>query len=295
MEIEFDESEIDPQVAADRSTPATGKLTSKETPVDPFIDARLTPYPNTMNTVMPFNYTTTMTLALATDHTASFCFRLNSITDCIANAAYTEDAAKTDDAIDGTAVKPQMFNHWSQIYKYWHVVGSKYRLRFYETTRDTDLEATAWIYHHGQQAPPFFNGAASPSRVPDYIRKCHPYCHSIRITNTPAASGRGFYDTPEYTNGYYAPGPDYVHNEIIEDSQNVTWHLPTETPPLHEKCSVYLQRSDLQAVVNASSAHNVRVWLEIQYLVQWRDLKAKFKYPTDTTDYLAVTDPMKTT
>ena len=227
-----------------------------ETPYDPFVDARLNPYPDTMNCIMPFTYYTTAALnpfvnPTPADECTSVTWRLNSITDIITGGSYVEDPTPAADTIDGTPNRPMMFDFWKQIYTYWSVVGSKYRVTVYDTDRTNPSESTCWLYHHGQKAPPYFNqGTVATGKVPDYIRRIHPHCHMKVLHNSLAASGSHLYTSGVTFKGYYAPGPDYVHNEVVEDEFNKRWHKESETAPLHEKASLYIQRSDLQDTID---------------------------------------------
>lgn len=293
---EEQEMEVDQTGTGDRAlTVGKGRM-GGETPYSPFTDARLLPYPETANCIMPFTYYTTAALNSSSPGPADYCaaitWRLNSITDCITGATYTEDPVKAADTIDGTPNRPMMFDFWSAIYQYWSVVGSKYTITVYDTDRTNVSQSSIWLYHHGQQSPPFFN--ASSGKVPDYIRQLHPNMRMKILNGEPSASGHPDVNTGVTFTGVYAPGPKYVHNSVVEDELNKRWHKTTETPPLHEKASLFLQRSDLQDTI-ALKAMSWRIRIQINYLVQWKDIRTKYKYPSDTTDFPAVTDPYKKT
>lgn len=284
------------QAAGERGlSGASGAMPSAETPVDPFTNVREIPWSRQQNCVMPFvkrgQISFTRTDASVYDRVKTLSFRLNSITDVLGPDVLTGalNPTKADDVMEGDKPKPMWFKHWSYYYKYWHVVGSKYTLKVWLDDQATQREISIWTYHRGQQDPPLTEvGDGQP--VPDYMRAHHPQAHCKQLRNVTNATQRSFYDQGVHITGYYAPGREYVKNEVVEDNQNHTWHTTTETPKLHEWVSFIFQRSDMMREVDTNTAFTMRYEFNIQYLVQWKDLKAEWKYITKSQDTSGIGD-----
>lgn len=271
---------------------AAGRTEGSETAVDPWSMAKLRPFAETQNTIMP--YVARGTIAIATGTAASsvgsFAFRLNSIYDCMTITTYAADPTPAADTADGTVNTPLMQKYWSTYYRYWTVVKSMYKIRMW-IEEVAEQELSVWVYHNGQQQPPLVT-AGGTLNVSDYIRETHRHAHKKTMTNTPTAQGTSYYGEKGHVHisGGYQPGPFSVVNDVAEDEYKETWHRTTEVPSLREVCTVIIQRSDMQRFITTGTAVNVKYELEIVYHVQWKDLNVLYQYPTDESDFAAVTD-----
>jgi hypothetical protein len=301
--------DVEPAVNLTRAAGAPGgpgKMKGEETKVDPFADAKLLPYLPTQNTVMPFSYRGDLTMATGAHSIASMAFRLNSIYDIQTSTAFTSDPTPASDTPDANVEKAMFFNYWSSLYRYWTVVGSKYTLKIFiahvesevASTDQQAMEVSIWTYHNGQQQPPLLT--AGNQRVPDYVRRVHRHNHltTMRkhtgLTGTSTIQGESsYYSRDTIINGAYAPGQHYVENEIFEDEHQETWHKINEVPSLREVVTFILQKSDQSARIHPLASAFVTYQFDIEYLVQWKDLKADFQYPTQDTDIAVITDYAK--
>jgi hypothetical protein len=236
--------------------------------------------------------TITIAAGTAASSVGSFAFRLNSIYDVMTITTYAADPAAAADTADGTVNTPLMQKYWSTYYRYWTVLGSYYKIRMW-IEEVADQELSVWTYHNGQQQPPLVT-AGGTLNVSDYIRETHRHAHKRKMVNTPAAQGHSYYDERNHIHisGHYKPGPVTVVNDVAEDEYKETWHRTTEVPSLREVCTVIIQRSDMQRFITTATAVNVKYELQIVYHVQWKDLAVLYQYPTDESDFAAVTDYM---
>ncbi|KAG9412146.1 hypothetical protein AC1031_015083 [Aphanomyces cochlioides] len=234
---------------------------------------------DTQNTILPYYTTGSLTLATGTGATAvkNVTIRLNSIWDTITTYTYTEDptpAAQTADGA-GSRERPIMREFWSNIYRYWTVLSSHYRVRFW-TNDSNDQEADIWCYHHGQQCPPFVTTEGTPGVIYSKYRKLHRHAHykSIRSYNT-SATEKGLFSRDIVFTGEYRQGNKTVVNDVAEDEYKETWHRTTEVPSMHEMATFILQRSERSAT---ASTFLLNYDIELVFHVQWKDLEAKFQY-----------------
>lgn len=293
-----------PRAAAAASSGGTtsGKA-HQETPVDPFINAKRLPYPDTQNAVLPYCKFGTFDFAEGDDAQVVLSIRLNSLHDLITTTtvgSYTADPIPNPDALPltGTVANPVdetpfMFVYWASIYEYYHVVGCRYQLEL-KAVNTSDNQLSIWQYHHGIQEPPSINTGLT-TVVPDYIRALHPGAKCTQLSFRGSEGGKRFFERSTVTcSGVYAPGPKYVHNTIAEDDQVQTWIKMGQVNPLREKATFIINHSDWGRELTPAAC-TVRWKLNIEYLVQFKDRLVKFTYPVTTTDIPEVTDyPMDT-
>ena len=279
----------DMSLAAARSG-GSGRTDGSESSVDPFRHYRIHPFNETQNCIMPYYTQGAMTLAATTTGTSvgSIALRLNSIYDCLTITTFVADPTPAADTADGSVQKPQLFAWWSQLYRYWTVVKSEYKLQIWIDGAVNETELSVWTYHHGQQNPPLVNDAAT-TNVPDYCRKLHKHAHMRRLVNeAPASAGGGsYYDRGIHITGKYRPGNYTVHNDVAEDEFKETWHKTNEVPSLRECATFIIQRSDMQRYISTGATVDLKYRLWVTYYVQWKDLLVAYQYPTAESDIAA--------
>lgn len=263
-----------------------------ETPITPIPKAIYKPFPDTLNTIHPMRFYIAKDLAQGSSNTsiATFSVRLNSIYDCSYTLpGFAQDPPPAADVPDAGINNPCMRKYWSEFYNYWTVVGTKYKVKMWVTNPDAtatpapaQAECVAYFYFHGQQNPPIQN-YGSNTRVEHFARKRHPnmYYKYIRPTDW-TKTGANAFSQVVVDEGYFKPGS--IANLVAEDEFHETWHRNTEVPSYREILTILWQRSERSADVA------MRVWfeLELEYEVQWKDLKCQHEYITMDSSIAAI-------
>lgn len=276
----------------------SGRFRHGETPISSIPVTKYNPWKGTDQVLMVYqDVITNGSLATGNGSTAinAYTYRLNSIYDCRADATYVANASGAD-AADGTAATPSMREYWMHFYKYWTVVGARYRVRVTPTTQtQNDYELMVYIYEHGRQQPPLVNGAGTPEVIPHIYKRFHPtlkFHYPIagqgKLDNGAGGIGDGFRPNTLRNNLYYSGtyNPKKIKHTVVEDENQQTWHKPTEVPPTREALTIHIQRSPMSENV----AVLYKMEIVIEYIVQLKDLKSEYLYITDTTDLSAITD-----
>ena len=100
--------------------------------------------------------------------------RLNSIYDVLSSRAFAADADPViADAADGTVQTPMWRNYYASCWRYWTVLGCKYRISFRQLNPDVSSSVEYYIYEHGRQCPPETNIAGNAILGWQY-RRLHP-------------------------------------------------------------------------------------------------------------------------
>jgi hypothetical protein len=258
-----------------------------ETPVDPWADARLRPFPETQNAVLPYYTTGSFTIDAGTAEGAVkyITIRMNSIYDVLTTLTHSENPSITADTQSGTKNQPMMREWWIAIYRYWHVKHSKVRVRFWSEDKQHQ-EVDIFSYYHGIQDPPVVNGIATTGEtVYKKFRRMHPNCYhkTLRLL-PPSSTETKVYDNDVVFNNTY---DDVNHiNNVSEDAQAQIWHEIGTTPPLREMNTFIVQRSERSA---HATAITVKFDIEVVFYTQFKELKTHFQYPYPTADF-SVTD-----
>lgn len=304
---------------------SNGKNINKtsETQIDNLNYAIYRPFPNTHQVLMPYHGRFNWSIS-QNNGVNRFKLRMNSIYDII-NASflsnYAEGNATTSDTQNGTINQPQMRAYWASIYKYYTVVACKYKVRFRLTTDTrTDSAVMIYQYEHTQTDPPLFDGGGTNVLSHDY-RQHHPNCrfkqletHGGFATETSDAievisnatgpepptkvynyTGGNTYAEPWQPNtqrnmcefsGIYHYGD--INHEILDDDNLENWTQMGETPKAFENHTYIIQHSPYaQAVVALAGTY----WLDLEYIVQLKDLTMGYKYIGNGYNLAAVTAP----
>lgn len=301
------------------SAVASNSVKNKETPVDRLNYAIYRPFPSTHQVLMPFhskgtwNYTATG----ATSVTA-LKVRLNSIFDII-NSEYGTDYTNVTPASDKVSVgqgivRPQMREYWKNIYRYYNVIACEYKVTFANLTATPESrQAMIYKYMHGQQDPPRLNNAGTAPIAHAY-RQHHPNCEFKALNSIPGwnlgvspvveagtltpfkyATGGNSYAGPLMDNvndrrvtftGVWRPG--MIDHEVLEDEFSETWTRFNETPSQFENMTFMIQDSPYGN--NVGTAQNGNYFIDMNYIVQLKDLDVKYQYLEAGTDFPAITD-----
>lgn len=250
-----------------------------------------TPFAKTAQAVLRYRYAADFTIdpdnASGKASVAKYEFRLNSIYDCRIDApAYTADPGATAEAADGAGSidVPTWRKYWSQIYSYWSVVKSKYRIRVVNHITQTNitdrLNISMHLYEHGLQRPPYAISDDS-GRLSDWYRRDHDnHDHVVCYANpknTTKHPHQCFYA------GNFWPGK--IEHEVVEDELQQTWHKMTEVPPTAENLTIILQKHDDN---NSNDNITGRIVVEIDYECQFKDRKAAYTFMDPQYDFAAI-------
>lgn len=261
-----------------------GRTDGSETSVDPFYAPRLRPFMDTQNTIHPMyrNFSSSIASGSASTAVKHFSIRINSIWDVFTTLTYAEDPTPAAGVADGANETPIMREFWQNIYRYWTVVKTKYKVRFW-TNDNTDQELDIWCYHHGQQMPPITTGGSGGNVLVSKYRRTHRHAHYKTLgTYNSSATEKPLYHGREVVfTGEYRPGNFTVVNDVAEDEYKETWHRITEVPSLQEYVTFIIQRSERSST---STAVSFSYDVELVFYVQWKDLEAKFQYMDPTQD-----------
>lgn len=266
-----------------------------ETSISPVNYVYRSPFPPTVTCSMRYkaSISTTVTTGGAIGVQVDVSrFRLNSIYDTVlSGAAYTADPNPTADVADGAVNMPGFRSYWLSFYRYWTVVKSRYTLSYKHTIPPAvGNQLECYIYEHGQQYPPTTDTSGN-NIIQSKYRSFHPgmkHHQFLDPPNTLALNGRWSQNdttTPKHVyTGEWTPGS--IHHEVEEDELAQTWHRATEVPPTPNICTAFIQASDW-ATTSASAATGA--WfLDIEYIVQLKDLKAEHQYITGTSAIPAI-------
>lgn len=264
------------------NAPAQGSRNTNngETGIDPGPTYTLNPFVESKNVFM--RYRTSSSLALAAGAVGSTSclretYRLNSIYDIKTTSAYVADPTAAADTADATLNLPQMRAYWSEFYRYWTVVKTHWKIKYWCTTSSSVSEPIMYVYFHGQQHPPVQNHLTD-TRVEHYYRKKHKNMFYKKIECNPSSSTETSYfgrnRTVKEASGTFVPGS--IDNLISEDEFQETWHKMTEVPSQRELMTIMFQRSER----SLDTALTCNYELELTFEVQLRDLKAQYEYLT---------------
>lgn len=260
-----------------------GRTDGSETHVDPFYAPRLRPFMDTQNTINPMYRTGSLTIASGTTSTsvAHFSIRINSIWDVLTSLTYAADPTPAAGTSDGGNETPMLREFWQNIYRYWTVVKTHYKVRFW-TNDATDQEFDIWCYHHGQQMPPVTVGGSGGTTMYSKYRRLHRHAHYKTLnTYNSAATEKPLFKNTVTFEGVYRPGNRTVVNDVAEDEYKETWHRVTEVPSLQEYVTFIAQRSERSGTATQVT---LNYDIELVFHTQWKDLEAKFQYMDPTAD-----------
>lgn len=183
--------------------------------------------------------------------------------------------------------RPQWRDYWAQLYEFYTVLGCKYKITIvnaYDGTNGTGDMDFAYEFDSYSQA----QGAAGNVMTLGPYNEVRAYKNvkwaTCRSRNPPNAN-----DYTTVISGEYRPG--MVRHNIVNDGDIKTWTqisanggLPTNTDTL----VIFAYPNDLSGQVRANGASdgasggcNIRI--ELDYIVQFKDLKSQARYPSANT------------
>lgn len=291
-----------------------GSGLNRETPIDPHPPSYQ--LQDTHTTVMPITFYFSVTCqqpystATAWDIPTTVQFRMNSLYDTLSTSLTALDTTTTNLTttryvgnkfiVEGgstvgnnllsnfpsavtsggpTTETPYMRAFWQKLYQYYTVMGAKWKLTT-SSLENTNSEMALLHTYHGTTTP-----TPAPYDQMRYYKKMNEqilHCQKYADFN----SSRGQYT---YTSGTYKPGD--FKREIIDDTKANTWTAFGSAPTYTEYLSLFFFPAPLsqKQAVNATSGASARnCRLDIQFLVQMKDLVTAFKYPATGTTNVAL-------
>lgn len=267
------------------------------------------PFKDTTQVLLPLHAFANWSITSASAVAGAYRFkcRMNSITDCF-DSDFNSPNTNPDPSSDvnvGTATSPAMKAYWETIYRYFSVVACKYRITWRMDTRATDSpQAMVYQYLHGQQDPPLVDGGGT-NIIAHEFRQHHPNCTFKVLDANAGYSQVRVYDpageapsdqwahTPLLPNtnqnkimfaGIWRPGT--IKHEVLEDQYQETWTRMNAAPKQHEYLTYILTHSPY----GTQAAMSGRVFVDLEYIVQLKDLDIRYQYITPGVTLPAVTN-----
>lgn len=232
--------------------------------------------------------------------------RMNSIYDIIktdggfvnwATSADPNPVADTPDSA-GTPIleAPYWRKWWAQFYEYWTVTECRWKLTFQQNAETNDRSlAVGYGYTGLQKIPHIDNTSGTPLGLTcqDYKRfKGFKWKYGRTLTSRSGSEVNGLaerehkHDNLMSIQGVYHPG-DGSH-EVIEDELAQTWVRGDAVPKEQNLLAVILRQSPLSPVqLDVTGAISVTIRIELEYVVQYKDIKAKWQFPVKNNIFLA--------
>lgn len=260
-----------------------GSKIAHETPVSKVPRAPYGPVGETYTTIMPY-YTSFNGEFKGTGDPCILRLRMNSINDIINNTLSLTDANGTvitggtgasfqNSIVDGVN-RPAWYPYFTARYQVYHVLKTKWKLRIRNTAVDVDRIMEVWQRYSGAETPPYNLGASEPTPIVIKYWKGWDQKKLIYPQNA-------VYPYPIVTMAdTYRPG-DFKH-DVRQDDTAKTWTLVANAPELQEYCDFYFAPSPIGAY-STTVTQGFRIDLEVELLVQFKDLIKAYKFPTSGT------------
>lgn len=255
--------------------------TSKETPIDKFRYA-FRGLPSTATTVL--RYIDTGSLSITTGQVGTLKYRMNSIYDVKKTTSGGFDTGSSN------LQQPAWRAHFVNYYDYYTVLGCKWTVSVLQTTERYDKEAAIFEIYSGNTDIPITYSTSVYMGWQDFMqwtnKKVHYTTPQDEMITAAGAQPPRRPRTISF-NGYYKPG--MFDREVRDDDKAKTWIAIDDAPTLYETLNLIFVQGPLSTLGAHPLDFNYAITLD--YLVQFKDLKTQFLYPTpDTTEFKQITD-----
>lgn len=268
--------------------------------------------PRQYTTVLP--YTATLgTYNISTTNAVSY-IRMESVYDIIKSDgnSYVANPTVTSDTVDtGTKEKPYWRDYWAQFWEYWTVVETRWRIRAWDNTPENNKGCVMYIGYTGlQKVPLAYQVGQTTTNLGEkdfdrfkgfkkYYIKPNPEPSTIQTSRvdigTPTNAVYGnvngsvgnkhhVLDTLVTVSDVYHKG-DGTH-EVSEDALVETWIKGDAVPKEQNNLTIILTRPKASGVGGSAS---ITVEIDIEYVVQYKDLKAEYLFPLPNLSNFAQT------
>lgn len=242
--------------------------------------------PKQYTTIMPFRATLASNVGVMNAQDVvtnqSYYVRMESVYDIIKANGNTYSAnpavvADGQDSGDGAVIqRPYWREYWMQFYEYWTVLETRVKLNCWITgTNGTRAAVMYWGYTGLQKVPLEYGNPAVPLRERDYDRM--KGFKKIFLRPNPDGSRHQFENSKQISFVYHRG--DGVH-EVAEDELVQTWIKGDNVPKEQNNLTIIL--TSPQNTNGLTTGINIEI--EIEYVVQMKDLKAIYQFPTPALD-----------
>lgn len=288
---------VDVNMAAASKTSGTQTNASRtgnqgETPLDYIPITRFQPFDHTTQVVMPYYVTGSVICPASGTAPSVLQLRMNSIYDVIvASPTYTafdptSGSPVTSDTADAALARetPYMRKYWMTYYSYWHVVGSRIRIRVAPETNNIQASTGFYFFEHGRQNPPIVATGTTAVLHALKIRqrnfKKYSFVPCLDLEDTTTAGMIRINRERLWQTVYETSWTDgKIDHAVMEDEFAQTWHMADQVPPTPEFLTMHVQL----APTSGNSGQTWRYELSIEYLVQLKDLKDQYDQLTQNS------------
>lgn len=168
--------------------------------------------------------------------------------------------------------RPQWRDYWTPLYTYYTVLGCKWKITVHATgnARGSDVEVA-------QHYDAYTDVQTSTGNVvPKTNYREMKAFKNVKWRIIPASTSENEVSSVQILEGEWRPG--MVQHNIINDGDVKTWtKIEDQQPNLKELLTMDFFRSGLNYSTSAQTCGNVCV--ELDYIVQFKDLKAQARWP----------------
>lgn len=236
--------------------------------------------PKQYTTILPLRYKFPIADISSTNNI--YYVRMESIYDCIKadTNSYAADPVVAADVADaGVKEIPYWRNYWSQFWEYWTVVETRYKIRAWCPQEENNKSGVMFVGYTGLQKVPLVNQLGTPSRLTemDYDRFKGFKKYYLTPCSEIATSGTKQFQLANMVtiNGIYHKG-DGTH-EVGEDELVQTWVKGDSVPKEQNNLTIILTAPYASGITPTTQIY---VEIDIEYVVQYKDLKAIYQFPT---------------
>ena len=282
-----------------------GRRGNGETPISPYDFVQIG-LPKVATTKLPYRRIESQT-SLSTSGTTpvNYAVRTNSIFDILGNSAYSPDSvAVGETAPTGIAETPKWRAFFTDKYNYYTVLGCDYSISFrlrhaaniggFPTIAAPNHcnDFDVFMYKAGFQRPPLQSSGTIVKKDWKLLHtgveyKLLPGPKRISDATVAGASAANQYECDFQWRTFKGwCGIDTFKHEVEEDELKQTWHKNNEIPPIPEQLVFHIQPNEFNNV-NLND-YSLDVIIETTYLVQFKDLRAQYQFPTSLTEFGAI-------
>lgn len=178
--------------------------------------------------------------------------------------------------VNGATERPQWRDYWANFYGYYTVLGCKWKATIVNSsnTRGGDIEVAVQ-----------YDSYSDTTTATGNVMPVTTYAETKAFKNIEwhvarASTSESNYTQPTVISGEYRPGT--IGRNIVNDGDVKTWTaVGTTLPTLKEILTINFFKAGLNYASAANTCGNVCV--ELDYIVQFKDLKQQAIYPNSVT------------
>lgn len=176
-----------------------------------------------------------------------------------------------------TSERANWFQYWAQIYEYYTVVSTHYKITMINNNSSTGGDIIVGVTMDAWSDTAGSTGNVTPEDAGFHEAK---QWKNMRWELLEAEGGRGD-PRPVILSGYYRPGQ--TRRNVSNDGDVKTWtKTDGSLPTLKETMKMLFYKAPMawrQQVVGTSGTYGCNVQIDVAYTVQFKDLKQQARYP----------------